>query len=289
MWCKNAYAPKHTHIVTREQQQQQRQQHQVNRVRDRDLNGVCLLTCSLRSFVGRGWNSLESGSNKWSKNQDLCTFIIKFSQLVRLFFVIFSQMKMQLFCSGKWFTLRPKPFFVYSDMLYEACVCAGARARCYCRLQLFCRCFGICILIVLSSRAFCFALHTCAFLLHTNFVHSSHVIKTNIVYSSPDASALRYSDTSTHTHTPSSSCFFVLSLALSILFHSISTFSTKSNGFNFYSFFRNFACTYRCECMHAHLFLSYYRCIYGVLVAINCQVALKIHTDTKRFSFEHLV
>lgn len=30
---------------------------------------------------------IRVSSNKWSKNQDLCTFIIKFSQLVRLFFV----------------------------------------------------------------------------------------------------------------------------------------------------------------------------------------------------------
>ena len=62
--------------------------------------------------------------------------------------------------------------------------------------------------------------------------------------------------------------FFFLSL------HSISTFSTKSNG-SVFSFF--------CIRTFIYIYLSYYQL---VLVAINCQVALKY---TKRFPFNHLV
>lgn len=69
----------------------QRESEQVNRVLKRDAIGIWMVL----------WMEfIRVSSNKWSKNQDLCTFIIKFSQLVRLFFVIFFQMKMQLFCSA---------------------------------------------------------------------------------------------------------------------------------------------------------------------------------------------
>lgn len=106
---------------------------------------------------------IRVNSNKWSKNQDLCTFIIKFSRLARLFFVTFSN-EMQLFPS-EWFT-------------WSLCVCSYlwlARVRA--------RCLGICICILIVSSV-CFFVH-CIIFSFTQFAHfQPHMcIRTNILLS----------------------------------------------------------------------------------------------------------
>lgn len=146
---------------------------------------------------------------------------------------------MQLFCSGKWFTW--KPFFVYITTL--------------CLWVFFCVCmmllpFAV-ILPLLWHLHFdcfvvlCFCFAYLQFRLHTNFVHSSHVIKTNIVYSSR-CKCITIRAQSTH----------LLRFSLFILFHSISAFSTKSNGFEFFSFCNSY--TYRCIHLYFWVIISVY-------------------------------
>lgn len=71
---------------------------------------------------------IRVSSNKWSKNQDLCTFIIKFSRVARLFFVSF-QMKCNYF-----------PRFTWSlcGVVWRCCCC----------------CLGISICILIVSSVF---------------------------------------------------------------------------------------------------------------------------------------
>lgn len=142
-----------------------------------------------RSVVCRGWNSLESGSNKWSKNQDLCTFIIKFSQRVCDYFLFFANENATIL------------------LLWQMIHFFGHNNERVCRLQLFVPllwhlhfdcfvvlCFLFCILLCISPS-------------HEFRPRSSHVIKTNIeCIPRLDASALRYCDMSARAHT-----FFVRS------------------------------------------------------------------------------
>lgn len=108
----------------------------------------------------------------------------------------------------------------------------------FCRLRLF--------------VLFCFA-YFCAFLLHTNFVHSSHVIKTNIVYSSAWCKcSLRYEHT------------FFFAFFFCVQERDCFTQSAHSalnlTGLIFTRFSLRFACTYRC--MHAFIFELLSVCIW---------------------------
>lgn len=143
------------------------------RARDRDLNVLWM------EFI-------RVSSNKWSKNQDLCTFIIKFSRLARLFFVTFSN-EMQLFSR---------------QMIHLIIVCLLLFVVCACEHK---RCLGIYICILIVSSVF----SVCVFLF-------CFVAKMFICISPSHNSPI----------STSYSSMSVLLCEYAIFFRSISTFST---------------------------------------------------------------